>query len=577
MHPATVPPPPSPPAPASLSPAQTLEDITQLLNYLLHSTLSITCFASRWQVLRSKLTSLKSLLSEISDSPHWSENPLLLPLLPALLSTLRRTETLCNHCCDASAFSRGKLLMQSDLDMAAGWLSRQINDLELLLRSGVLHHSTAIVLSRPNPTSSSKDELAFFVKDLFTRLQIGGLEFKRKALDSLIQILSEDEKSAAVVAKEGNISCLIDLLDLNSHDSIRELAVHAVSLLVSAGDLPRKCVFEEGALGPLLRMIECSSVTVKEKAAMAVEFITADTDNAWAISAYGGVPILIELCKSGSLTTQSHAIGAIRNVSVIEDIRVALAEEGAVPVLMQLLVSGSASTQGKAANCISILASSSENFCNLLLQENGLHRLLHLFHECPTADTLEHVLRAIYSLSASDTCHRILSGSTQFIIQVADLIKHGNVKLQHISASLLAKLSISDSNKTVVSSCMGSLVKLMESVKPEGIQEVGAKALTMLLSMKSNRKELVRDEKSLMRLVRMLDLKNEAVSKKFPVAVVAAILAGGSKGCRKRLVAAGVYGHLQRLAEMDVTGAKKALHRLSGSRLTSIFSRKWRE
>ncbi|GFP79591.1 U-box domain-containing protein 12 [Phtheirospermum japonicum] len=575
MHPATVPPPPT--APAAPSPAQTLEDVSQLLNYLLPSTLSITCFASRWQILRSKLASLKSLLSEISDSPHWSENPLLPPLLPALLSTLRRTETLCHHCCDASTLSRGKLLMQSDLDMAAGWLSRQINDLDLLLRSGVLHHSTAIVLSLPNPSSSSKDELAFFIKDLFTRLQIGGLEFKRKALDSLIQILSEDEKSAAVVAKEGNIGCLISLLDLNSHDSIRELAVHAVSLLVSAGDLPRKCVFEEGALGPLLRMIECSSVTVKERAAMAVEFITADTDNAWAISAYGGVPILIELCKSGSLTTQSHAIGAIRNVSVVEDIRVALSEEGAVPVLMQLLVSGSASTQGKAANCISILASSSEYFRNLLLQENGLHRLLHLFHECPTADTLEHVLRAIYSLSASDTCHRILSGSTQFIIQIADLIKHGNVKLQHVSASLLAKLSISDSNKTVIASCMGSLVKLMESLKPEGIQEVGAKALTMLLSVKSNRKELVRDEKSLMRLVQMLDFKNETVSKKFPVAVVVAIMAGGSKGCRKRLVAAGVYGHLQRLAEMDVTGAKKALHRLSGSRLTSIFSRTWRE
>ncbi|KAK6157310.1 hypothetical protein DH2020_011558 [Rehmannia glutinosa] len=573
MHPATVPPPQPPPAP--LSPAETLEKITQLLNHLLPSTLSITCFASRWQVLRSKLASLKSLLSEISDSPHWSENPLLPPLLPALLSTLRRTETLCHHCCDAS-FSRGKLLMQSDLDMAAGWLSKQINDLELLLRSGVLHQSTAIVLSRPNP-SSSKEELTFFVKDLFARLQIGGLEFKRKALDSLIQLLSEDDKSATVVAKEGNVSCLISLLDLNAHDSIRELAVHAVSLLVSAGDLPRKSVFEEGALGPLLRLIEYSSVPVKEKAAMAVEFITADTDNAWAISAYGGVPILIELCKSGSVTAQSHAIGAIRNVSVVEDIRIALAEEGAVPVLMQLLISGSASAQGKAANCISILASTSEYFRNLLLKENGLQRLLNLFHDCPTADTLEHVLRAIYALSASDTSHRILSGSTQFIIQIAELIKHGNIRLQHVSASLLAKLSISDSNKIAIAGCMGSLVKLMESVKPEGMQEIGATALMLLLSVKSNRKELVRDEKSLMRLVQMLDPKNEVVSKKFPVAVVAAIMAGGSQGCRKKLVTAGVCGHLQRLAEMDVAGAKKALQRLSGNRLTSIFSRTWRE
>ncbi|PIM97081.1 Karyopherin (importin) alpha [Handroanthus impetiginosus] len=573
MHSTADPPPPPPPSPPS--PAETLEEITQLLTRLLPASLSITCFTSRWQVLRSKLASLKSLLLEISDSPHWSEHPLISSLLPALLSTLRRTETLCQHCSDASN-SRGKLLMQSDLDMAVGWLSKQINDLELLLRSGVLHQSTAIVLSRPE-ASSSKEEVAFFIKDLFTRLQIGGLEFKRKALESLIQLLSEDDKSATVVAKEGKLSCLISLLDLNADNSIRELAVLAVSLLVSAGDSPRKCVFEEGALGPLLRIIECGSAPMKERAAMAVEFITSDPDHAWAISAYGGVSILIELCKSGSLTAQSHAAGAIRDVSTVEDIRIALAEEGAIPVLLQLLVSRSPSAQGKAANCISILASTSEYFRGLLLQEKGLQRLIQLFHDCSNSNTLEHVLRAIYSLSVSDKSYRMLSGSTSFILQIAELVKHGNVMLQHISASLLANLAISDGNKRAICGCMSSLVKLMESVKPDGMQEVGAKALLSLLLVKSNRKELVKDEKSLMRLMQMLNPENEVVSKKFPVAVLAAIMAGGSQSCRKKLVAAGAYGHLQRLAEMDVVGAKKALQRLSASRLTSLLTRSWRE
>lgn len=467
--------------------------------------------------------------------------------------------------------------MQSDLDMATGWLSKQINDLELLLRSGVLHQSTAIVLSRPN-LSSSKEELTFFVKDLFTRLQIGGLEFKRKALDSLIELLLEDEKSAAVVAKEGNVSCLISLLDLNSNDSLRESAVHAVSLLVSAGDSPRKCVFEEGALGPLLRMIECSSMPIKEKAAMAVEFITSDPDNAWAVSAYGGVPILIELCKSGSLTAQSHAIGAITNVSTVEDIRAALADEGIVPVLTELLVSGTASAQGKAANCISILASTGENFRNLLLQEKALPKLIRLFHECSSADNLEHLLGAISSLSVSDASYRYLSGLSSFVIRIAEHIKHGNlVRIQHISASLLAKLPISDSTKIAIAGCMGSLMKLIETEKPDGIQEVGAKALISLLSVKSNRKELVRDEKCLTRLVQMLDPKNDMVSKKFPISVVVAVMAGGSQSCRKKLVDAGAYGHLQRLSAMEVHGAKRALQRLSGNRLTSIFSRSWRE
>ncbi|XP_051140158.1 protein CELLULOSE SYNTHASE INTERACTIVE 3-like [Andrographis paniculata] len=569
-----------PPQPSSSEPSASgaLEEVVEVLNRLIPSTVSINSFGSRWQVLRVKLASLKSIVGEIADSAPRSENPLLQPLLSALTSTLLRVEILCRQCSDAS-FSRGKLLMQSDLDMAAGWLSKQINDLELLIRSGVLSQSTAIVPSRPNGNSST-EELTFFVKDLFARLQIGGLEFKRKALDSLIQILSEDLSSAVIVAKEGNLNCLISLLDSNSHDSIRELVVHALSLLVSAGDLPRKCVFEEGALGPLLRTIDCSSILMKEKAAMAVEFITSQSDHAWAISAYGGVPILVELCKSGTPTAQSHAIGSIRNISIVEDIQIALAEEGAIPVLMQLLVSGNASAQLKSANCISILASSGEHFRDLFLKEQCLSKLLHLFHECPTANTLEHVLRAIYSLSTSDATCRYLCESTMFVARIAELIQYGKlIRLQHIAASLLAKLPVNDSGKTPISisGCISSLLKLMETVKPNGIQEVAAKALVTVLSVKSNRKAFVRDDECLSRLVKMLDPENEVVSKKFPVAIVAAVMARGSQACRKKLVAAGVCGHLKRLGEMDVPGAKKALQRLSANRLITILSMSWKE
>jgi hypothetical protein len=78
----------------------------------------------------------------------------------------------------------------------------------LLLGSGVLHHSNAIVLSHPSP-SSTKEDLGFFVRDLFTCLQIRGIEFKKKALESLLQLLAQDNNSPAFVAKEGNIGYLI--------------------------------------------------------------------------------------------------------------------------------------------------------------------------------------------------------------------------------------------------------------------------------------------------------------------------------------------------------------------------------
>ncbi|KAM1016019.1 hypothetical protein ACFX13_046502 [Malus domestica] len=568
-------------ATAAANPLQTLLDlINSTLSLLLRSSLTVHSFVGRWTALNSKLASLHSSVADISDSPHWAQNPLLHTLLPQLLSTLQRLTALADQCTDAE-FAGGKLLMQSDLDMASSSLTNQLRDLDLLLRSGVLHQSNAIVLSHPAP-GSDKEDLAFFIRDLFTRLQIGGVEFKKKALESLLQLLNGgDDKSPGLVAREGNVAYLIHLLDFHQQPSVREQAILAVCLLASADDeSSRKAVFEEGGLGPLLRILESGSTHLKEKAVMAVEALTADPENAWAVSAYGGVSVLIEACRSGSPATRTHAAGAIRNIANVEEIKIALGEEGAVPVLIQLLLSGTITAQEKSANCIAILASSDEYFRALIIRERALQRLMHLIQDLPSSDTLEHVLRAITSLSASDSCSKILSSSTLFLVQLAEFIKQGNTTLQQISVSLLAHLlvHVSDGNKRALGSCMGSLVKLMESPKPVGLQASAAQSLLSLLTVRSNRKELVRDEKSVMRLVQMLDPKNhEMVGSDFPVAVVAAVLSGGSGGCRKRLVAAGAYPHMQRLAEMEVAGAKKALQRLTGGRLRTIFSWTWRE
>ncbi|KAM7275456.1 hypothetical protein ACFE04_017322 [Oxalis oulophora] len=559
-----------------------LDIITNILSLLLLSSLSVNSFVGRWQVLRSKLTVLQSSLSSISDTPHWSQNPLLHTLLPSLLSTLQRLKSLSDQC-GLPTFSGGKLHMQSDLDCACGSLSTHINDLDLLIRSGVLHQSSAIVLSQPVPGSVNEEELDFFIRDLFTRLQIGGVEFKKKALESLLKLLEEDEKSISLVVKSGKLGYLVNLLDLNyHHQSVRELAVLVVSFLVSESDESRRIVFEEGGLGPLLRVMETSSMILKEKAAIAIEAITADVDNAWAVAAYGGLTVLLDACRSGSQATQTHAVGAIRNIANVDDIKLGLVEEGAIPVLLQLLVSESTTiaAKEKSASCIAILASSGDSFRESILQERGLHRLMHLVQGLSimsSSDAMTHALIAISSLLVSDSVSRVVSSSTTFIVQLGEFIKHGSIILQQVSASLLGNLSISDGNKRAIASCMGSLIKLMESPKPAGLQEAAMQALVSLLTVRSNRKEFVRDEKSVMRLVLMLDPKNEIVSKKFPLAVATSVLSGGSNGCRKRLMAAGAHQHLQTLSEMDIAGAKKALQRLQGNRLKRIITRTWRE
>ncbi|WOG98837.1 hypothetical protein DCAR_0418183 [Daucus carota subsp. sativus] len=555
-------------SPPTFSPAETLTEITTLLSPLLTSSLSTKHFTSRWQVIRTNLSSLSSHLSHLSNLSH---NSLLDSLLSNVLSTLRLIETLATKCTD-DVLTAGKLLTQSDLDIAIGSISKHVDDLDLLVRSGMLQQSSAIVLIEPG-IGAGLVELGFYVRDVFARLQIGGIEFKDKAMDSLIQVLKKDEKAGSVVAKEGNVRYLVCLLDYNVDDSLREKVVLAVALLASACEESRKCVFEEGALGPLLRIIESNSVLLSERAVMAVEAITVDPDNAWAVLAYGGVSVLIDVCRYGSIVAQSHALGAITNVALIEEIRICLREEGGVGCIVTLL----SSVPAKAANCISVLASVDEDCRDLILQEKGLQALLHLLDELSDLVVLEHVLRAIYSLSSMDTV-RLLSLSSSFVIHLSEFIKNGNLVLQHLAVSLLADLSMmSERNKQNIAGCMCYLVKFMETVKPGGLQEVATQSLVLLLTVKSNRKYLIGDDESVMRLVQMLDPKTESVPKKFPVAVISAIMAGGSNGCRKKLVASGACRYLQNLAEMEVAGAKKLLQKLSGNRLKSILSSTWRE
>lgn len=81
---------------------------------------------------------------------------------------------------------------------------------------------------------------------------------------------------------------MISLLEVNNQPLIREQAVLVVSMLASSSQYSRKIIFEEGGLGPLLRILETGSISSKEKAAIAVKAITANLENAWAILAYEG-------------------------------------------------------------------------------------------------------------------------------------------------------------------------------------------------------------------------------------------------------------------------------------------------
>ncbi|CAA3032466.1 vacuolar 8-like, partial [Olea europaea subsp. europaea] len=99
---------------------------------------------------------------------------------------------------------------------------------------------------------------------------------------SLFRVVSTKNQTNNYIVFGGGISG-VHLWGLRSlkHYSLRELIVFTVLMLISMSDYMRKYLFGKEALGPLLRIKEYSLIPMKEKVAMAVEFITTDTNNAW--------------------------------------------------------------------------------------------------------------------------------------------------------------------------------------------------------------------------------------------------------------------------------------------------------
>ncbi|KAG6533657.1 uncharacterized protein LOC121980371 [Zingiber officinale] len=572
------------------SPAESLDLIlSRLLPFLLSAALSARTLVGRWRLLHSKLSLLLSALTDAAGSPNWPSNQLFRDhLLPALISTLRNLRSLSALCLDQD-LPGGKLRLQSDIDIAASALSLHLHDLHLLLRSGLLHHdaslassaddSAAIVLSLPAP-SASRAVLALFVRDVFARLQIGALDLKGKALDSLLELLAADPaKISRLVVEEGDLPSLLRLLDPSAHSLLRDSTAAVVSLLATASDVSRRAVFEEGALGPLLRLLDSGPAVLKERAATAIHALTADHACAWAVSAYGGVSILVAACHSGSgsPSVQALAAGSLNNAVAIDDIRAAMVEEGAVSVLLDLLLSGNLEAQKNAALCLASLAAmGGAEICNAILQENGPARLLQLLRAVSDPETIDHTLKAFSALAVSPKATKFLSSSPPLFAQLTDLIKRGNAGIKHSAAALVADLSPSEETKRSMAESMPALIKMMECSKPSSAQEAAAAALTSLLAVRANRRELSRDEKSVTRLVQMLEPTSDVIAgKELPVAVVLALTSSSGGGARRRLADAGACQHLQKLSEADVPGAKKALHRITGSRLKNLFSISW--
>ncbi|KAF7123793.1 hypothetical protein RHSIM_Rhsim12G0178700 [Rhododendron simsii] len=363
-----------------------LNHTTHLLQALLDATPRAHHFKSKWSSIAAKLTSLSSHLSSLS-SPTTSTptNPLSLDLLRSLSLTLSSALSLLTPCLSPSPLPSGKLKTQNDVDSISARLDRHLNDLHVLLKSGVLHDDAVSV-----SPSSKRDSTRAEARNLITRLQIGTVESKNSAMDSLLTLLQEDDKNVLIAVAQGVVPVLVRLLDCSSSFEVKEKTVNAISR-VSAVDSSKHVLIAEGLvlLNNLLRVVESGSGVAREKACIALKALTHSRENARAIGSRGGISSLLAICEAGTPSSQAAAARVLRDLSLFDEVKENFIEENALRILLTLLASGTSLAQENAIGCLCNLVKDDFQLKLLVAREGGIDSLKSYWDSVSNVKSLE--------------------------------------------------------------------------------------------------------------------------------------------------------------------------------------------
>lgn len=391
-------------------------------------------------------------------------------------------------------------------------------------------------------------------------------------MDLLLGFLQNDDKNVLIAVAQGMVPVVVRLLDCSCLE-IKEKAVSAIAR-ISTIDSCKHVLVADGILllNHLLRVLESGSGSAKEKACIALQALSFSKENARTIGSRAGISSLLEICHAGTPASQADAFGVLRNLAGIEEIRQNLVEENAISVLVGLSASGTALAQENAIGCLCNLISDDgdESLKMLVLREGGVECLKNLW-DGASDRCLELALVLLRNLGR---CRRIadLLISEGFMPRVAGALNYGAVGVRMAAARAASDLGYSVKAKREMGECGGisNLVRMLDA-KAVDERDVAAKSLASLLEFAGNRRIFQKEERGIENVVLLLDPMITSLEKKYPVSILLSV--SQSKKCRKRMVATGACGYLQKIAEMEIQGSKKLLENLSRGKLWGVFAR----
>ncbi|KAJ0018448.1 hypothetical protein Pint_10747 [Pistacia integerrima] len=471
-----------------------LRQAIEFISSLISLSYSVKVFSVKWQLIRSKLEELNSGLIAVENCDS-CENSALSNLIPAILVTVKDCYDLARICVDLSY--SGKLLMQSDLDVISTKFDQHVKNLSGIYSAGVLAHGFAIIVSRPN------------------------------------------EKYVKLVVFEVNeiVNILVNFLDSLDME-IQEEATRVV-YVISGFDSYKNVLIGAGVIGPLIRVLENGNDYGKEFAARSLQKLTENSDNAWSVSAHGGVTVLLKICSSGSKdeVVQINSIEFIQNISYgDESIRQTVIREGGIRLLMRVLdpkSSFSSKTRETALRAIEKLCFCSLNSINILMKCGFMEELLYF-------------------------------------------LRKGDVSIQELALKVAFRLcGTSEEAKKAMGDAgfMAEFVRLLDAKSYE-VREMAIQALSNMVSVPKNRKRFAQDDRNIGLLLQLLDKEDEnSGNKKFLLSILMSLTSCNS--ARRKIATSGYLKNIEKLAEAEVSGAKRLVRKLSTNRFRSMLSGIW--
>ncbi|XVE87930.1 hypothetical protein DITRI_Ditri19aG0028000 [Diplodiscus trichospermus] len=553
-----------------------LKKAIEVISSLISLSHSIKVFTVKWQLIRKELEELSSGLMAAENCDSSENTAVFSGLIPSILVTVNECYDLARICVDLSY--SGKLLMQSDLDVMVAKFDCHVKNLSGIYTAGILSHGFAIVVSRPG-LGACKEDMRFYLRDLLTRMKIGDIEMKRQALVNLYEAVAEDERYVKLVVEVGDIvNVLVGFLD-SPEMEIQEEASKIVSLM-SGFDLCKGVLVGAGIIGPLVRVLESGSDLGKEGTARCLLKLTGNSDNAWSVSAHGGVTALLKICSTGDFGGEliGLACGVLRNLVGVEEIKRFMVEEGAISTFIKLARSGEEIVQINSIEFLQNIASGDASIRQTVVKEGGIRALVRVSDPktATSSKTREVALRAIENICfASQNCINILM-NYGFMDQLFFFLRNGEVSVQELALKLTFKLcGTSEEAKKAMGDAgfMPELVKLLDAKSYE-VREMAAEALYSLLSVPKYRKRFLQDDRNINFLLQLLDQEDGISGNKKLLLSILMSLTSCNSG-RRKIAGSGYVKNIEKLAEAEVSDAKRLVRKLSTNRFRSMLSGFW--